>query len=72
MLPVAATADADGDPVIGVLGNEFPALQWHGDTFGIPAGAVHLARSQAYPHQAFRYGEAAYAVRLLVLVAVIA
>jgi len=63
VLPVAATADADGDPVIGVLGNEFPALQWHGDTFGIPAGAVHLARSQAYPHQAFRYGEAAYAVQ---------
>jgi GMP synthase-like glutamine amidotransferase len=63
VLPVAVTADADGDPVIGVLGNEFPALQWQGDTFGIPAGAVHLARSQAYPYQAFRYGEAAYAVQ---------
>jgi len=63
VLPVAATAAADGDPVLGALGGEFLALQWHGDTFGIPAGAVHLARSRAYPHQAFRFGETAYAVQ---------
>lgn len=63
VLPVAATAAADGDPVLGELGGQFPALQWHGDTFGIPAGAVHLARSRAYPHQAFRWGETAYAVQ---------
>jgi GMP synthase (glutamine-hydrolysing) len=63
VLPVAATAAADGDPVLGALGHEFPALQWHGDTFGIPAGAVHLARSDAYHHQAFRFGETAYAVQ---------
>ena len=63
VLPVATTAAADGDPVLGELGEQFPALQWHGDTFEIPAGAVHLARSQAYPHQAFRFGEAAYAVQ---------
>jgi len=63
VLPVAATAAADGDPVLGELGEQFPALQWHGDTFGIPAGAVHLARSEAYPHQAFRFGETAYAVQ---------
>jgi GMP synthase-like glutamine amidotransferase len=23
-------------PVFGVLGGQFPALQWHGDTFAIP------------------------------------
>ena len=63
VLPVAATAAANGDPVLGELGGQFPALQWHGDTFGIPAGAVHLARSEAYPHQAFRFGETAYAVQ---------
>ena len=63
MLPVAVTAAAAGDPVLGVLGEQFPALQWHGDTFGIPAGAVHLARSAAYPNQAFRFGETAYAVQ---------
>ena len=63
VLPVAVTAAAGGDPVLGVLGEQFPALQWHGDTFGIPAGAVHLARSEAYPNQAFRFGETAYAVQ---------
>jgi len=50
-------------PVLGVLGEEFPALQWHGDTFGIPHGAVRLAGSAAYPNQAFRFGTAAYAVQ---------
>jgi GMP synthase-like glutamine amidotransferase len=63
VLPVAVAAAAAGDPVLDVLGGQFPALQWHGDTFGIPAGAVHLAGSDAYPHQAFRFGEAAYAVQ---------
>jgi GMP synthase (glutamine-hydrolysing) len=63
VLPVAVAAAARGDPVLGVLGDEFPALQWHGDTFGIPAGAVRLAGSRAYPNQAFRFGETAYAVQ---------
>ena len=49
--------------VFGVLGDQFPALQWHGDTFALPPGAVHLGRSAAYPNQAFRFGEVAYAVQ---------
>jgi GMP synthase (glutamine-hydrolysing) len=63
VLPVSLTAEGRADPVLSVLGPEFPALQWHGDTFGIPAGAVCLAESPAYPHQAMRFGEAAYAVQ---------
>lgn len=63
VLPVEVAAAARSDPVLGALGGEFPALQWHGDTFGIPGGAVHLARSGAYPNQAFRFGETAYAVQ---------
>ena len=63
VLPVTVAAAARDDPVLGVLGGEFPALQWHGDTFGIPAGAVRLAGSAAYPNQAFRFGNAAYAVQ---------
>lgn len=38
----------------------FPAtatvLHWHGDTFALPAGARHLARSAACEHQAFQVG----------------
>lgn len=63
VLPVTLTPAGRADPVFAALGQEFPALQWHGDTFQIPAGGVHLGRSAAYAHQAFRFGEAAYAVQ---------
>ena len=33
-------------------------FQWHGDTFDLPQGAVHLARSQACTNQAFQMGRA--------------
>lgn len=32
-------------------------FQWHGDTFDLPAGAVHLARSELCANQAFRWGD---------------
>jgi GMP synthase (glutamine-hydrolysing) len=63
VLPVALTPAGRADPVASVLGHEFLALQWHGDTFDIPAGGVCLGQSAAYPHQAMRFGEAAYAVQ---------
>jgi len=63
VLQVEVTGDGLADPVFGALGEAFPALQWHGDTFAIPAGAVRLAQSAAYPNQAFRFGEVAYAVQ---------
>ncbi len=36
-----------------------PALHWHGDTFAIPAGATHLARTKACENQAFLFGASA-------------
>jgi GMP synthase (glutamine-hydrolysing) len=63
VLPVTLTAEGRADPVASAMGEEFLALQWHGDTFDIPDGAVWLARSPAYPHQAMRFGEVAYAVQ---------
>jgi GMP synthase-like glutamine amidotransferase len=32
------------------------AFHWHGDTFDLPAGSTHLARSAACAHQAFSVG----------------
>jgi len=62
VLPVALTEDGRRDPVFRDLPPSFPSLQWHGDTFDLPEGAVRLAGSPAYPNQAFRF-ERAYGVQ---------
>ncbi len=46
------------DPVLGALPRRFSALQWHHYTYGVPEGAVELARSPSCT-QAFRLGDAA-------------
>jgi len=58
VLPVELTDEALADPVFGGLPRSVPALQWHGDTFDLPEGAVRLAGSPAYPNQAFRVDNA--------------
>jgi GMP synthase-like glutamine amidotransferase len=62
VLEVLLTAQAADDPVFAQAPSTFRALQWHGDTFALPAGAVHLARSSAYENQAFRF-QRAYALQ---------
>ncbi len=47
---------------IGELGNT-PVLHWHGDTFDLPDGAVLLASTQRYPHQAYAWGKCALAMQ---------
>ncbi len=63
VLPVMLTDEGRADPVFAGLPPEFLTLQWHGDTFDVPAGATLLASSPAYPNQAFRFGDAAYGVQ---------
>jgi GMP synthase-like glutamine amidotransferase len=59
---VELTDEGRRDPVFSALPPIVPALQWHGDTFDLPAGALRLAGSDAYPNQAFRF-ENAYGVQ---------
>jgi GMP synthase-like glutamine amidotransferase len=63
LLPVFLTEAADDDPLFAGLPRELRTLQWHGDTFALPDGAVLLASSPAYPNQAFRFGRAAYGIQ---------
>jgi len=51
-----------GDPVVGALPRTFEALQWHHYTYGVPTGAVELARSVSCT-QAFRLGDACWGVQ---------
>lgn len=62
VLPVTRTAEGAEDPVFATAPAEFKALQWHGDTFELPDGAVRLASSEAYQEQAFRV-KAAYGLQ---------
>jgi len=47
---------SEQSPLKGIFPERFYAFQWHGDTFELPAGAVHLAESQACRNQAFGWG----------------
>ena len=58
--PVTLSAAGRSDPVLGVFPAETVFFHWHGDTFDLPEGAVLLASSRLYPHQAFRIGGRAY------------
>ena len=53
---VRLTAGGLADPVLTPAGPEVPVVHWHQDTFDLPPGAVLLAGSGRYPHQAFRVG----------------
>jgi len=57
LLPAAAA-----DPVLGRMPQAFDAFQWHYYTYGVPAGAVELARS-AVCTQGFRLGGHAWGVQ---------
>jgi len=60
---IGLTPEAAHDPLFAGCGPRQTVFQWHGDTFDLPAGAVHLARSEFCPHQAFRYGPSAWGLQ---------
>jgi GMP synthase-like glutamine amidotransferase len=61
--PVALTAEAEDDPLLGGLPEQLTVLHWHGDTFEPPVGAIRLATNGRYPNQAFRSGSRAWGLQ---------
>lgn len=53
----------DREAALRGLPENLPVLHWHGDTFDLPPGAVHLAASDLCRHQAFRIGTHAFGLQ---------
>lgn len=60
---VTLTDAGRADPVLAGLPEAFPIFQWHSDTFTLPTGATHLARTAHVPAQGFRLGRATYGLQ---------
>lgn len=54
---------AETDPLFAEAPARLRVLQWHGDTFELPAGAAHLWSSPRYASQGFRVGRLAYGLQ---------
>ncbi len=61
--PIKLTPEALGHPLWEGFPPEFIVFHWHGDTFEIPKGALHLASSEACTNQAFLYQDQALALQ---------
>jgi GMP synthase (glutamine-hydrolysing) len=53
--PVYRTIPRAQFPQLAAMEEKLEALHWHADTFDLPEGAVHLARSEGCENQAFVY-----------------
>ena len=55
--PVHKTREGEGAVAVKTMPDEATVMHWHGDTFDIPADAVHLYRSAGCENQAYSYRE---------------
>jgi len=55
--------DVAHESVLRGIRPEEMLLHWHGDTFDLPIGSVHLAATDICPHQAFHIAERAFALQ---------
>jgi GMP synthase-like glutamine amidotransferase len=53
--PLTKTQQGHEHSLLRELPEQFTAFHWHGDTFDLPKGAVHLLQTPICPNQAFLY-----------------
>jgi GMP synthase-like glutamine amidotransferase len=61
--PVQRTDDTAETRIADFLPEQIDAFHWHGDTFDIPLGAVHIAKSAACENQGFIYDDQVVALQ---------
>jgi GMP synthase-like glutamine amidotransferase len=60
---VTFSAGGEREPILAGLGPSEVVLHWHGDTFELPRGAVHLASTLACENQMFRVGRRSFGLQ---------
>lgn len=59
-LPLQIQPEASGHPLARILAKYPEVFHWHGDTFAIPPGAIHIARSEGCLNQAYVVNDKVY------------
>lgn len=59
-LPIVINPAATNHPIAQILARYPDVFHWHGDTFALPPGAVHLASSEGCANQAYVFQNQVY------------
>lgn len=59
-LPIAINPAAAAHPIAQVFTRYPTVFHWHGDTFALPPGAIHLASSEGCANQAYVFQDSVY------------
>jgi GMP synthase-like glutamine amidotransferase len=60
---IQLTENSTVDPLLKGFPSQFKVFQSHQDTFDLPSGCMHLATSEKYGNQAFRYQNHVWAIQ---------
>ncbi len=59
-LPISVNPAAATHPIAQVFAHYPTVFHWHGDTFALPPGAIHLASSEGCVNQAYAFQDRVY------------